>query len=300
MALAAVLHSRLPYGAPVLAALGGIALLLGLPDAFGRLLISGASLALVAIFFTINWRMPNGPHAVMSAGALSWLAGNLIWLSGRPTFLAVPWWVAFLVLTIAGERLELARILLLRPLAQRTFAGAIALVAVGLSLSLLFPDAGIRLTGLGFLALGIWLLRFDLARRTVRQAGLTRFIALCLLPGYVWLAAAGLAWLIWADRLTAGPWYDAMLHAIFLGFIFSMIFGHAPLILPAVTGRALPYRPAFYSHLVTLHAGLLLRIAGDLALQPALRQWGAMLNVIAILLFLANTALAMRTKGAAQ
>jgi hypothetical protein len=28
---------------------------------------------------------------------------------------------------------------------------------------------------------------FDIARRTVRQSGVTRFIAVCLLSGYVWL-----------------------------------------------------------------------------------------------------------------
>src|SRR5437867_5701460 len=91
-----------------------------------------------------------------------------------------------------------------------------------------------------------------------------------------------------------------MLHAITLGFIFSMIFGHAPLILPAVTGRPLPYRAAFYSHLVLLHAGLLLRVAGDLAAQFSLRQLGGMLNGLAILLFLGNTLWAIRRGVAAS
>ena len=166
---------------------------------------------------------------------------------------------------------------------------------VSLKRALASAAMGARLSGLGLLALGAWLLRFGLARRTVRQTGLTRFIALCLLPGYGWLAFAGLSWVVWADRFSAGPWYDAMLHAVTLGFIFSMIFGHAPLILPAVTGRALPYRPYFYSHVILLHAALLLRVIGDLALQPSLRQWGGMLNVIAILLFLANTIWAVRS-----
>jgi len=303
MALAAVARSRLPYLAPLLTALGGGVLLVGLPDVFGRGLIALGSLALVDIFLAINRRQPNWAHATMGAGALLWLAGNLLWLMGRPIYQAVPWWLAFLVLTIAGERLELARVtphlpvgagVVLRRLSLVSFLACLALVAAGLVLSLVSMPAGIRLSGLGLFALGAWLLRFDLARRTVRQSGLTRFIALCLLPGYAWLAFAGLAWMIWADRFSAGPWYDAMLHAITLGFIFSMIFGHAPLILPAVTGRPLPYGPYFYSHVILLHAALLLRVIGDLALQSNLRQWGGMLNGVAILLFLGNSLWAVR------
>ncbi len=141
-------------------------------------------------------------------------------------------------------------------------------------------------------------MRFDLARRTVRQAGLTRFIALCLLPGYAWLAFAGVLWVLEAARFGGGPWYDAMLHSVLVGYVFSMVFGHAPLILPAVTGRALPYHPRFYLHLVLLHAALVLRVAGDLALWPAGRQWGGLLNVAAILLFVASSAAAVA--GAAR
>jgi len=300
LALSAVVRSRLPYAAPLLTALGALVLLLGLPQAFGRGLMALGSLALVDIFIVINRRQPNWPHAVMGVGALLWFVGNLLWLVGQPIFRAVPWWLAFLVLTVAGERLELARVLLLRRAAWLSFLACAALVVAGLLLALAAPTAGIRLAVLGLLALGAWLLRFDLARRTVRQTGLTRYIALCLLPGYAWLALAGISWIIWADRFSAGPWYDAMLHAVTLGFIFSMIFGHAPLILPAVTGRALPYHPYFYSHVVLLHAALVLRVLGDLANQPALRQWGGMLTAIAILLFLGNTLWAVRPGGSAR
>jgi hypothetical protein len=294
IALAAVARSRLPYAAPLLTGLGALVLLLGLPEAAGRGLIALGSLALVDIFIAILRRQRNWPHAVMGAGALLWLVGNLLWLAGRPIYAAAPWWLAFLVLTIAGERLELARVRAMSRAALLGLLACLAVVAAGLVVTLVWQPAGIRLSGLGLLGLGAWLLTFDLARRTVRQSGLTRFIALCLLPGYAWLAFAGVTWIVWAERFNAGPWYDAMLHAITLGFIFSMIFGHAPLILPAVTGRPLPYRPYFYSHVLLLHAGLLLRVFGDLAAQPAARQWGGLLNGVAILLFLINTIWAMR------
>src|SRR5690606_5110742 len=112
----------------------------------------------------------------------------------------------------------------------------IGLFLAGLLVSLISLDIGIRLAGIALLALGWWLLRFDIARRTIRQKGLTRYIAACLLPGYVWLVVGGLVWLIYGGQYVAGPVYDALLHTIFLGFVFSMIFGHAPVIIPAVLG----------------------------------------------------------------
>jgi hypothetical protein len=42
-----------------------------------------------------------------------------------------------------------------------------------------------------------------------------------------------------------------------------------------------------------------LRVVGDLAAQPGLRQWGGLLTAIAILLFLGNTGWAVR-RGVVQ
>ena len=66
----------------------------------------------------------------------------------------------------------------------------------------------------------------------MRRTGLTRFIALNLLIGYVWLVASSMLALV-AGQQAAGLLYDAMLHTLFLGFVFGMIFGHAPVIFPA-------------------------------------------------------------------
>lgn len=137
--------------------------------------------------------------------------------------------------------------------------------------------------------LALWLLRYDVARRTLRKGGLARFIAACLLSGYFWLAAGGLMGLIFGGVM-AGPSYDAMLHAVFLGFAFSLIFGHAPIVFPAVLGVPLAYHPTFYLPLSLLHLSLTLRVAGDLLGWWAARQWGGLLNVVAVLLFLGNTA----------
>jgi hypothetical protein len=58
------------------------------------------------------------------------------------------------------------------------------IVLIGLVVSLAAYDGGVRIAGFGLAMLGGWLLRFDIARRTIHQQGLTRFIAACLPPGY--------------------------------------------------------------------------------------------------------------------
>ncbi len=284
---------RIYYLAPLLAGLGAVTLFFALAPAVPRGLSTLGALGLVLIFVVIYRLQSTIDHAVMGIGALLWLVGNGLWLAGWPVYQVVPWWAGFLVLTIAGERLELTRVLMLKQKTRTTFLIIIAVFLAGLLVSLFAFDAGLRLVGVALLALGVWLLRYDIARRTIRQKGLTRFIAACLLPGYVWLIVSGLLWLTYGSHTVAGPLYDAMLHTIFLGFVFSMIFGHAPVIVPAVLGVQVPYSPIFYSYLILLHVSLVLRVAGDLLLQMQLRRWGGLLNEVAVLLFLLVTAVAV-------
>ena len=148
--------------------------------------------------------------------------------------------------------------------------------------------AGLRRAG--SLALSLWLVKQDIARRTVRDKGLTRFIAVCLLSGYVWLAIGG-AVIVAAGGLAPGsPAYDAALHALALGFVFSMVFGHAPIIFPAVLRVAVPYHPTFYLPLALLHASLVVRLAGDAAGQFDWTRAGGLLNALALAAFIAGTA----------
>ncbi|HUM68388.1 MAG TPA: hypothetical protein PLK31_06030, partial [Chloroflexota bacterium] len=189
------------------------------------------------------------------------------------------------ILTIVGERLELSRVQRLSRTSFWLFGAATAVFSIGLLLSLVWADAGIRLNSVGALALAAWLWRYDIARRTARQPAITGYIGRNLLAGYGWLVVSGLAGLVWG-QLVAGPRYDLWLHALFLGFAFSMIFAHALIIFPAVTGLPVVYHAGFYVPALLLQASLLLRVAADWTMHnPALRQWGGLLNALAILLF---------------
>lgn len=285
---------RVYYLAPLLAGLGALAVFFPWPMEIPRGLSTLGALGLTLIFVVIYRLQSTTDHAVMGIGALLWLVGNGLWLAGLPLYQVVPWWAGFLILTIAGERLELARVLFLKQKARLSFLLIIGIFLVGLIITLPLLDLGLKLAGIALVALGLWLLRFDIARRTIRQKGLTRYIAACLLPGYFWLIIGGLFWLSLGGQYAAGPLYDAMLHTLFLGFVLSMIFGHAPIIIPAVLGIQVPYTPLFYAHLILLHLSLAIRVAGDLLLSAPVRRWGGLLNEVAVVLFLAVTIFAVR------
>lgn len=287
---AVALGARWPYGGPALAAAGTLLLLLGLPAWASALAFTGAGAFLLAASIVVWRRHPALYTAVLAAGAASWLVGNVLWLGGLPFKAVVPWWAGFLVLTIAAERLELSRFLAPPPAAQRAFTLIVVLLVAGLALLSAGLDARGLLAAAALLALTLWLARYDLVRRTVRERGLTRYIAIALLSGYVWLGVAAVIALA-GGGLFAVPTYDATLHAVLLGFVFSMVFGHAPVILPAVTGHAMRYSPVFYVHLALLHASLVPRVIGDLAQRPDCRLHGAVLATLALAAFVVNTAI---------
>ncbi len=277
------------YTAPSLTGAGALALILGIPDLPAALLITLGSLGLIGNFIAILRRQTAWFTVTMMLGAIAWFVANCLWLAGTPVIKMFFWWTGFLVLTIVGERLELSR--LSGPDKQRSalLLLSVGLFTVSLAIASRIPATGLRLAGLGMFAMALWLARYDLARRTIKQHGLTRFIAFNLLAGYCWLGIGGLAWLRFGDDLTTFH-YDVMLHTVFLGFVFSMIFAHAPLIFPAVLQRSLRYSHSFYAHSMLLHFSLAVRIVGDLCASYAAYQWGGILNVLAVLIFLANTA----------
>ena len=123
----------------------------------------------------------------------------------------------------------------------------------------------------------------------MRGRGLTRFIAICLLSGYGWLAVGALLWLGGGGAAPGSQVRDAALHAIGLGFVFSMVFGHAAIILPAVTKIAVPYHATFYVPLALLQASLLVRLGGDAAGRVDWTRAGAWLNAAALAAFLLGT-----------
>jgi hypothetical protein len=274
------------YASPALLGAGAVALLSPRVDVAGRPLLAAGTAVLCAVYVPLWRRQRDEAVLVSAAGAALALGATLLVLGGAGTAVALPWLAGFVVLTIAGERLELAR------LAMPARAGSLLVllgmaVALGAAATTMWPRAGGSLLGAVVLLLAGWLATYDVARRTVRSSGLPRFAAACLLGGQVWLAVAGAVWL-GVGQPHEGAAYDALVHAIFLGFAISMIMAHAPTILPAVTRVALPYRTAMWAPWLLLQASLVARVWGGDALgSETARQVGGVGNALALLLFLA-------------
>jgi len=287
---AVALRRRAGFAAPALLGIGGLLVTSPAPLRLGQLAMVAGAAALVAVYVPLWRRQRDDAVLVQAFGAVLATGGAMLWLGGMSVAHLLPWLASFIVLTIAGERLELARVMLLATTTVGQLIGLSAMITLGTVLTLLWPVVGYPVFGLSLLALVGWLMAHDVARRTIRAQGLPRFMAGCLLAGYAWLAVAGAIWLS-AGGVTDGPAYDAVIHAVFLGFTMSMIMAHAPVILPAVLGCRLPYHPVMIAAPVLLHTSLVLRlVVGDWGGVDLARQIGGGLNVLALLGFAVLTA----------
>lgn len=286
---AVALARRWGYAAPALLGAGALVLLLPRAHVLGGPMLLAGSAALCAVYVPL-WRRQRDDAVLVSAlGAALALGATVLVTGGVGVALVVPWLAGFLVLTIAGERLELARLAMPAGAPQALVLLGLAVV-VAAPAATLWPRAGGAVLGLALLGLTWWLVAYDVARRPVRSSGLPRFAAACMLAGQGWLAVAGAVWLV-GGHPADGAAYDALVHAVFLGFAISMVMAHAPTILPAVTRVPLPYRAALWWPWLLLQVSLVVRLWGGDALgSEVARQVGGVGNAVALLLFVAVAA----------
>ncbi|WP_445500702.1 hypothetical protein [Microvirga sp. G4-2] len=274
------------YAAPVFSGLGTLALLAGAPEAMGAGAYTLAAAILAGATLQITMQQPAVFTGALLFGALAWLAGNVLWLMDGSVPDLVGWWLAFLVLTIAGERLELSRLMPQRRGSEPLFLFAVGLLAAGAQNGLMTENGAI-LFGLALLVTTVWLMRHDIALLNVRRTGQTRFMAACMLTGYAWLGLAGLALVTFPPGDTSFG-YDLALHTVLIGFVLSMVFGHALIILPAVARIRVRYAPVLYAPLLLLHASLALRAGAGLAGWEAGRMASGVLTLLALAGFAAS------------
>ena len=280
------------YLGPIAAAMGALSLIFGFNQPFGIGLITLASLTLSMASIQVVIKQREWFSFLLFLAALSWLVGCLLWFRSHPLGQVVPWWIGFLVITIAAERLELSRFLRPSRLNKGLLLGFIFLLGLSLVLMTTGSLSNFRLMALTLFLMAAWLLKNDVVRITIKQHGLTRYIAVALIAGYLWLLVASLIGLSTTTLLPASS-YDAFIHAIFLGFGFSMIFGHALVIFPAIVKIQIPFNVSFYLPLFTLHLSMVLRMIGDFLYLPHLRQFGGALNMFSIIFFIIVVLLAV-------
>ncbi len=280
---AAALRKYWTWAAPVCMALSTVLLLAGQPMAGSFFLIAG-SLVLVAMLFYLLKLQKAAHHLIMLFGGMSLLIGNILFVMNYPIYELILWWVGFPVLTIFGERLELNRVMRPPQRAVTLFTGLIILWFITAAMLHLDRSLGWYGVALLFIVIAAWMLRYDVARKTIRSTEWIRYSAICMIFAYGWLILTGIYGLF-TGLPVAGSSYDALLHMIFVGFVFSMIFAHAAVIIPSLTGLHVPYHRYFYLPLVLLHGFLLIRVLGDVVWLPDLQTVGSYGNLAAIILF---------------
>lgn len=277
---AVALHAPWAFLAPISSALGGMLLVSG-HASLSVWLFLFAALVFVLVNVFIVGKQAAIHTCLLLLSALLWLGGNLRFMHHGLHNATLTAWFAFLVFTIAAERLEMARLMRPHAWSLPLLGAALALVLAGTLLTEWRDEVACVLFGAGLTSLALWLMRFDIARHTIKAEGLSRYMAVCLLSGYAWLAVSGLCWMaLGLGHATR----DAALHALALGFIMSMVMGHAPVILPSVARVKLQVDARFYLPLALLHLSLFMRLAPGHA-DANWQARGSALNALAIIVF---------------
>lgn len=280
--------NRLALIVPAVNALSIIFFLLKLPQvAYICLMLGGAGLT--AIYYFVYAKHKGIHILIMMAGALCYLLGSAVLYSTSFYPSVVMWWIAFLFFTITGERLELSKFILLRNPVRKQAVLISLLVLFLISIFLPFHSAaGSIVPAVSLAGTAIWLLKYDMARLSLKKPGQSFYSGLLLITGYVWLLITSL---LFAGGAYFGSFYDASLHSFFLGFVFMMIFAHAPLILPAVLKlNVSPFGRSLYFWYALLNITLLFRILTFIPQTAPYKMWAGMLNGIAVLGFFVNMA----------
>ena len=242
------------------------------------------SIGLVIMYFTLLKNFNEIHMIVMMIGSMCWFIGNAILVKTNFYPSAVMWWIAFVFFTITGERLELSRYLMISSFKKYLLVVFMLIYIIGILIP--FHDSGGYVIGFSLISSGLWLFKYDMARKSIKREGQHFFSGLVLLFGYGWLIICGL---FMAYGAYGGLLYDAALHSFFLGFVFSMIFAHAPIILPGVLRLTInPFNKSLYSWFILLQLSLLLRISDVFIGITALKLFAGITNGIAILGFFIN------------
>lgn len=282
------LQKKWTFFAPILFATGTILSLIPEFLIAGYMLLILASLIFVVTMIYLVKMQTTNFNIVMALSSVLLLTGNILWYLGDQIPQVIFYWIGFLALTILGERLELTRMLPIKNWQKWIVHSLIFFSFLSIIMTSFYPQIGAKIFGGVSIALAIWFILYDIARKTVKMRGQPKFTAIGLLLGYFWLIVSGMFLLIYGNSY-AGLEYDAFTHAIFLGFVFGMIFVHAPIIFPAVFGKPFSFSKRFYSHLWLLQITLAGRVFADFMINAELRMWFGLLNVLTILLFLGNT-----------
>jgi len=258
--------------ASVCFSLGGVALLFA-EIVVNRVLWAAGSVSFLVWALLTLYRFRTHFSTIFFTASATFLGvGVYFYIQSSPfTFYSYAW-ASFLTTFIAGERMDMLKISN-APKSAYLLAGAsipLAAAAVVAVEKLLMAAA--------FLIVLLTAARRDVALRFVRKAGFSRYLGLGLSTAYSWL---GLAVVLWVYTNA----FDTLMHVVFLGFTATMIFTHAPIILPAILRIHHFYSQHLYIPFAMLQASTALRLASGVAYQLDLWSLSGWITVTSVLTF---------------
>jgi hypothetical protein len=275
------LKNKFAYVVPVLSALSIIMVLPGYFQVGLYFLLAGSIGLFLIHAYYIYLHPKDITMMLMMAGAGCLITGNamLIQLKFYPA--AFPWWMGFLLFTITAERLELSKFLPVTKQMKSLLLGFMLLFLIGLIVP--FHGVGKYISAIGMLCTALWMLKHDVMRIGLKKEGLTRFSSVALLMANSWLIMNSLFLFMLPDNIYS---YDILVHSFFIGYAFTMIFAHGPIILPGVLGiTSKPYHPILYGWLFLVQGSLLIRLVSDSMLYTEWRKISGVLMGVGILLY---------------
>lgn len=276
------LKIKILFALPVVNALS---LVMIIPEFYhiGQICLITGAIGLLVVFMLYFRKQPRDLSVMlMIAGACCQITGHIMLVTKQFYPMAFPWWMGFILFVIVGERVELSKFLPVTKQNKYLLLGILFLFLIGILLP--FHGMGKYLSGIALVSIALWLLRYDVISIAIKKNGLTRFSAAALMTGCLALMLTGVFLISLPDLPFA---YDAMVHTFFLGFAFSMIFAHGPIILPGVLGlNVKPYHPLLYLPLIAMIGSLMLRLLADtMVLSYTVRQWSGWISAGSILVY---------------
>lgn len=280
------LKNKWLFAIPSLSVAAVITFLSGEPRSAIMLLIL-ASAGLVFLFGFYLHKQRSIIYALMLTGAFCLLIGNILLYSSSFYPLAFPWWISFVLFVIAAERIELMKFLPVTARSKNVFLVFLLTFIAGAAIS--FHHYGNIIAGAALFATALWLLNNDAISVGLKKQNLTRFVSISLSLGYLALLTTGIFFITFSDHWLA---YDALVHTYFIGFAFSMIFAHGPIILPGILGiSAKPYHPILYTWLAMLHCSWVIRVFSDAFTAMEWRRYSGIFSALAIVGYFLSIAL---------
>ena len=220
---------------------------------------------------------------------LCWAMSGVVLLMGQSYPAASMWYILFLLFTITSERLELSKFIATPGWAKPLLLLIFALLFLVQALP--FHWGSNHYSGIFIAGIAYWLLSFDIVNINLRKKGFFYYTGSTLYGGYLWLMLSGV---LMALPLNSFYHYDAVLHSFFIGFVFMMLYAHAPIIFPALVGiTAKPFHKFLYFPVAATHLLLLIRIYADYTGNFELRKWTGILQVAIMLSFFGGFAVLM-------